>query len=64
MMVKMMKDNILKSSTIFQIGGQEGHRVQEHLFTVRSIIAMMTAKGEGIIFQLYDIKKFFDKENL
>ena len=64
MMVRMMKDNNLKSSTIFQIEGQEGHRVQEHLFTVMSIIAMMLTNGEGIIFQFYDIKKFFDKENL
>ena len=25
---------------------------------------MVTAMGQGLIFQLYDIKKFFDKENV
>ena len=60
MMVDMMKPVILDKSTIFQIGGQQFHRTQEHLFTLRSCIAMVTAMGRGMIFQLYDIKKFFD----
>jgi hypothetical protein len=64
MMVHMMKEVILSSSSVFQIGGQEGHRTQEHLFTVRSIVARETEVGRGVIFQLYDIQKFFDKENL
>ena len=45
MMVHMMKEVILSSSSVFQIGGQEGHRTQEHLFTVRSIVARETDPG-------------------
>ena len=59
-----MKTKILSSSNKFQIGGQEGHRSQEHLFTLKSLIGLMEYKGEGIIFQLYDIRKFFDHESL
>ena len=64
LLVDLMKERILASSSIFQIGGQEGHRTQEHLFTLRSIIARESYLGGGVVFQLYDIKKFFDKENL
>ena len=59
-----MKNQILESSSKFQIGGQEGHRSQEHLFSLKSIIALMEARGEGMLFQLYDIRKFFDHESL
>ena len=59
-----MKDSILSSSTKFQIGGQEGHMSQEHLFSLKSLMAMKEYMQEGIIFQLYDIRKFFDHESL
>ena len=59
-----MKTKILSSSTKFQIGGQEGHRSQEHLFSLKSVLALMESRGEGILFQLYDIRKFFDHESL
>ena len=55
--VGMMKHDILDSSTMYQIGGQKIHRT---LF----FVAMLTAIGQGLIFQLYDIQKFFDKEVL
>ena len=59
-----MKERILASSTKFQIGGQEEHRSQEHLFSLKSVIAVMEHREEGILFQLYDIRKFFDHESL
>ena len=59
-----MKSSILSSSTKFQIGGQPGHRSQEHLFSLKSVLALMESRGEGILFQLYDISKFFDHESL
>ena len=37
---------------------------QEHLFSLKSVIALKTHLQEGIIFQLYDIRKFFDHESL
>jgi hypothetical protein len=64
LIVAEMKDVIFDSSSKFQIGGQPNHRIQEHLFTMRSIIALYDFFNITIIFQLYDIQKFFDKENL
>ena len=40
------------------------HRAQEHLFTLKSIIALYMSLGVAIIIQFYDISKFFDRENL
>ena len=59
-----MKSKILESSTKFQIGGQPGHRSQEHLFSLKCIIALRELRGEGFLFQLFDLSKFFDKESL
>ena len=59
-----MKGKVLASSTKYQIGGQEGHRSQEHLFTLKSVMALLESRGEGFIFQLYDLRKFFDSESL
>ena len=64
LIVNKMKPDILAASSIFQIGGQPGQRTQEHLFTMRSVVALMLYHGEGIIAQLVDISRFFDKENI
>ena len=64
LIVNKMKPCILSASSIFQIGGQAGHRTQEHLFTVRSLAALKLSQGQGIMLQIYDIKRFFDKENM
>ena len=55
LLVIEMKDIIFKSATKYQIGGQPKHRLQEHLFTMRSMIALYEYLGIPIIFQLYDI---------
>ena len=36
----------------------------EHLFSLKSMIALKEYMGEGIVFQLFDIRKFFDHESL
>ena len=64
LIVEKMKPDIFAASSIFQIGGQAEHRTQEHLFTVRSVAALRLSKGEGIMLQVYDIKRFFDKESV
>ena len=64
LVVEKMKPYIVQGTTKFQIGGIEKHRPQEHLFSVKSILAMYSENNINIIFQLYDIQKYFDKENL
>ena len=49
---------------MFQIGGMPGRRSSEHLFVLKSIIALYVLLGLVIIVQFYDIRRFFDKESL
>ena len=64
LVVEKIKPFIVKGTSKFQIGGIEKHRPQEHLFSVKSVLAMYSENNINIIFQLYDIQKYFDKENL
>ena len=59
-----VKKIIPEEMSKFQIGAMAGHRPQEHLFTIKSIIGYYNSKQKGLILCLYDISKFFDKENL
>ena len=57
--VNLMRNDIIKSGNKFQIGGIPGHRVEEHLIVVKSIIQLYISKKSGVIMQLVDIQKFF-----
>ena len=46
MVVMEMKSPILLASTPYHIGGQEGNRSQQHLFTVRSVMAIYHQLGK------------------
>ena len=46
-----LKDPLLEGSTIYQIGGQTGHRSKEHVFVFKSIIAKDRAEGKLKILQ-------------
>ena len=50
--------------TEFQIGTKPGHRAQEHLFVLKSIIALYNSYDRAVLLQLWDISKFFDREHL
>ena len=64
LVVEKIKPCIIKGTSKFQIGGIEKHRPQEHLFVVKSILGLFADLNKSVIFQLYDIQKYFDKENL
>ena len=64
MVVGKMKERIFNSTTIYQIGGQAGHFIEEHLFSIKSLMGMMVEQGRGIILTLVDIVAFFDRENI
>ena len=59
-----MKPKIVKNSSKYQIGAMPNHRASEHLFTLKSIISLYIKLDISIILQLFDLKKFFDSENL
>ena len=57
-----LKKPLVEGSSIYQIGGQPGHRSEEHVFVLKSVIAMYRTQGKPVIVQTSDISKFFDKE--
>ena len=59
-----LKEALVNKSSMFQIGGQPGHRPEEHMFVMKSLIAKTRAEGKPIVVQCWDISKFFDKERI
>ena len=41
MVVGMFKEEIFDSASIYQIGGQAGHCIEEHLFSIKSLVGLM-----------------------
>ena len=64
MVVKEMEPAIVSATSRFQIGGVQGHRPQEHLFSVKSLVGKYLQEKKMIILVCYDISGFFDKEVL
>jgi hypothetical protein len=62
--VDMSKSKLTEHCSKFQIGGIPGHRPQEHLFTIKSIIGLYSYLNMPLLLQLWDISKYFDKEVL
>ena len=57
-----LKGPLIQGSSIYQIGGQPGHRSEELMFVLKSLIAKYRAEGKLIVLQAYDVSKNFDKE--
>ena len=58
------RDKLFSSMSKFQIGAKPGHRPQEHLFGLKSLIALELQSNNTLFLSLYDISKFFDRESL
>ena len=59
-----MKWPLIDKSSMYQIGGQPGHRSEELVFILKSVIAKYRMEGKQVIIQSSDLEKFFDKEML
>ena len=57
-----LKPCLLAGSSPYQIGGQPGHRTEEMIFVLKSVIGKLRMENRQIILQSYDVQKFFDKE--
>ena len=57
-----MKGPLVSGSSIYQIGGQPGHRPEELVFVFKSVVALYRSRGKMLVAQCYDVGKFFDKE--
>ena len=62
--ISKAKPKIVDGCSKFQIGAIPKHQSQEHLFTLKSVMAWYEKLNVPLIIQLYDISKFFDRENL
>ena len=61
-MVQGLKEPLVEGLSIYQIGGQPGHRAEELIISLKSIVARYRSQGKTVIIQSSDISKFFDKE--
>ena len=62
--VDTSKPKIVSKCSKFQIGGMPGHRPSEHLFCIKSIMALYEHLNIPLIMQTFDISKYFDSEVL
>ena len=48
----------------YQIATKPGHRSSEHIYVLKSMIGMMEMKKKAVIVTMWDLKSYFDTENL
>ena len=58
------KDTLVTNMSKFQIGAKPGHRSQEHLFVLKSVVSLYSTFDKALILSTWDISKYFDAENL
>ena len=63
-LVSKIKEKIMRNMSPFQIGAKKGHRAQEHIFVIKSMMNLYEMREKLLLIQLYDVAKFFDKEHL
>ena len=64
LVVSKMKQQLVDSSSIYQVGGLPGHSIHEHLLTLKTVMAGMEEKKRGFIFLAIDFVSFFDREDI
>ena len=64
MVVSACKEKMTSNMTKFQIGTKPGHRAQEHLFVLKSVIALYMNYDKAIILSMWDVSKIFDCDSL
>ena len=62
-LVSKIKEDLTSNMSQFQTA-RPGHRSQENIFILKSLMALNENYKEPLILQLMDIKTFFDKELL
>jgi len=64
LVVNSSKEIIMKNLSKYQIATKPGHRAQEHIFVLKSVIALYSKVGKSVILQAWDLSKYFDREVL
>ena len=58
------KNNLFENMSKYQIACRPGHRSSEHLYVIKSVFEKYKMENKGLIVTSYDLKKFFDMEDL
>ena len=64
LIMDQVKDTLYGNMSKFQIGTKPGHRAQEHLFVLKSVISLYLKYDKPVILTLWDVSKYFDSEYL
>ena len=64
LIVAKMKQPIVESSSIYQVGGLPGHSTEEHLLTLKTVMANNEKNNKGVMFLVIDFVSFFDREDI
>ena len=56
-----MKPMIVENMSEYQIGAIPGHRPEEHLYTLKSFVALAEKNNVAVAINLLDLVKYFDK---
>ena len=62
--ISQVKEELYKNMSRYQIATRPGHRAAEHIYTIKSTIAMFQTKKKALILSMWDISKMFDSEAL
>ena len=57
-----LKPIITQTTSPFQIGAIPGHRSEEHLFTLKSVVMLAEDNDSALAAELLDLVKYFDSE--
>ena len=63
-LINKVKPRLIKNCSKYQIGAIPGHQAAEHLFTIKSVMSLYLKDGKPLILSCFDLKKYFDSENL
>ena len=63
LLVEKMKSKLIKNMSKFQIS-KAGHTSSEHIFVLKSVIALYQLLQIPVIIQFFDFSKLFDSESL
>ena len=58
------KENLFSNMSKYQIATKPGHRSSEHLFVMFSLMSLYEAEGKAYIINMFDLSKYFDRENI
>ena len=59
-----IKSKLVQKMSKFQIGAKPGHRPEEHIFVVKSVLSLYSKLNVPLLINTFDISKYFDNHVL